>query len=49
MKITNEDEKELQKFTRFLAYKTSQIIIQSRLGLTIQTSSQAESPQHLVS
>ncbi|XP_044731460.1 autophagy-related protein 13 homolog [Chrysoperla carnea] len=37
LKITVQDKKELDKFTKFLALKAAQIIVQSRLGEKIQT------------
>lgn len=32
MKLSGQDRKELEKFTKFLAYKSVQVIVQSRLG-----------------
>lgn len=38
MKLSNQEKKELDKFTKFLALKSTQIIVQSRLGEKVQTS-----------
>lgn len=38
-KISNQDRKDLEKFTKFLIYKSLQIIVQSRLGEKIVTKS----------
>lgn len=38
-KLTQQDRKDLEKFTKFLIYKSLQIIVQSRLGEKIQTKS----------
>nr|CAD7204087.1 unnamed protein product [Timema douglasi] len=37
MKLSNQDKKDLDKFTKFLALKAAQIIVQSRLGEKVQT------------
>ncbi|CAH1100657.1 unnamed protein product [Psylliodes chrysocephalus] len=37
MKLSNQEKKELDKFTKFLALKCTQIIVQSRLGDKIST------------
>nr|XP_022321200.1 autophagy-related protein 13-like [Crassostrea virginica] len=38
-KMSQQDKKDLEKFTKFLIYKSLQIIVQSRLGEKIQTKS----------
>ncbi|XP_071127805.1 autophagy-related protein 13-like [Mytilus galloprovincialis] len=38
-KLSNQDRKDLEKFTKFLIYKSLQIIVQSRLGEKISTKS----------
>ncbi|KAJ8298138.1 hypothetical protein KUTeg_024669 [Tegillarca granosa] len=38
-KLSHQDRKDLEKFTRFLIYKSLQIIVQSRLGEKIKTKS----------
>lgn len=37
LKLSNQDKKDLDKFTKFFALKAAQIIIQSRLGEKVQT------------
>lgn len=37
VKLNAQDKKDLDKFTKFLALKAAQIIIQSRLGEKVQT------------
>ncbi|KAJ8929906.1 hypothetical protein NQ314_017371 [Rhamnusium bicolor] len=39
MKLNNQEKKELDKFTKFLALKSTQIIVQSRLGEKVTTPS----------
>lgn len=36
-KLSHQDRKDLEKFTKFLIYKSLQIIVQSRLGEKITT------------
>lgn len=38
LKLSNQDRKDLDKFTKFFALKAAQIIIQSRLGEKVTTS-----------
>lgn len=38
-KLSQQDRKDLEKFTKFLIYKSLQIIVQSRLGEKIQAKS----------
>jgi autophagy-related protein 13 len=38
-KLSHQDRKDLEKFTKFLIYKSLQIIVQSRLGEKITTKS----------
>lgn len=37
VKLSIQDKKDLDKFTKFLALKAAQIIVQSRLGEKVQT------------
>lgn len=37
VKLNAQDKKDLDKFTKFLALKAAQIIVQSRLGEKVQT------------
>lgn len=37
LKLSNQDRKDLDKFTKFFALKAAQIIIQSRLGEKVTT------------
>lgn len=37
MKLSSQEKKELDKFTKFLALKSTQIIVQSRLGEKVST------------
>lgn len=37
VKLNPQDKKDLDKFTKFLALKAAQIIVQSRLGEKVQT------------
>lgn len=37
MKLTAQEKKELEKFTRFLILKSAQVIVNSRLGYKIST------------
>lgn len=37
LKLSNQDKKDLDKFTKFFALKAAQIIIQSRLGEKVTT------------
>lgn len=37
LKLSNQDKKDLEKFTKFFALKAAQIIIQSRLGEKVTT------------
>ena len=43
MKLSAQDKKDLDKFTKYLAYKASQIIIQSRLGSKVTTKCKPDS------
>lgn len=36
-KLSTQDKKDLDKFTKFFALKAAQIIVQSRLGEKVQT------------
>ena len=38
-KLSQQEKKDLEKFTKFLIYKSLQIIVQSRLGEKIKTKS----------
>ena len=38
-RLTPQDKKDLDKFTKFLIYKAVQIIVQSRLGYKVKTQS----------
>ena len=38
-KINQQERKDFEKFTKFLIYKSIQVIVQSRLGEKIKTSS----------
>ena len=38
-KLSVQDKKDLEKFTKYLVYKCIQIIVQSRLGERIRTQS----------
>ncbi|VEN64800.1 unnamed protein product, partial [Callosobruchus maculatus] len=37
MKLSNQEKKELDKFIKFLALKSIQVIVQSRLGEKVST------------
>lgn len=37
MKLSSQDKKDLDKYSKFLALKSTQIIIQSRLGEKVST------------
>lgn len=37
LKLSAQDKKDLEKFTKFFALKAAQIIVQSRLGEKVQT------------
>lgn len=36
-RLSNQDKRELDKFTKFLVFKAAQIIVQSRLGEKVST------------
>ena len=38
-KLSNHDQKDLDKFTKYLIYKCIQVIVQSRLGEKVRTQS----------
>lgn len=40
-KLTSQDRKDLDKFTKYFVYKCIQIIVQSRLGTKMKTKSKA--------
>lgn len=43
MKLSNQDKKDLDKFTKFWALKSTQVIVQSRLGEKTSTACKPQS------
>lgn len=42
LKLSTQDKKDMDKFTRFLALKAAQIIVQSRTGAKVTTPSKSQ-------